>query len=38
MLTHQERFISSMTGIPTSKAGLEWKIGSAIIKALLGKK
>jgi hypothetical protein len=26
------------TGIPTSKAGLERKIGNAIIKALLGKK
>ena len=26
------------TGIPTSKAGLERKIGNTIIKAILGKK
>ena len=29
--------IARKTGIPTSKAGLERKIGNAIIKALLGR-
>ena len=28
--------IARETGIPTSKAGLEWKIGSVIIKTLFG--
>lgn len=30
--------IARETGVPTSKAGLERKIGSAIIKTLFGKK
>lgn len=30
--------IARQTGIPTSKAGVERKIGNTILKALLGKK
>ena len=30
--------IARKTGIPTSKAGIERKIGNTILKALLGKK
>jgi hypothetical protein len=30
--------IARKTGIPTSKAGVERKIGNTILKALLGKK
>lgn len=35
--TQAKRKFSMMTGIPTSKAGLERKIGKTIIKALFGK-
>ena len=37
-ITQVKREIAKKTGIPTSKAGLERKIGNAIIKALFGKK
>ena len=37
-ITQAKQKIARETGIPTSKAGLERKIGNAIIKALLGKK
>ena len=37
-ITQVKREISKKTGIPTSKAGLERKIGNVIIKALFGKK
>jgi hypothetical protein len=30
--------IARETGIPTSKAGIEWKIGNTILKVLFGKK
>ena len=36
-VTEAKREFSRKTGIPTSKAGLERKIGKAIIKGLLGK-
>ena len=37
-ITQMKQKLARETGIPTSKAGLERKIGNAIIKALLGKK
>lgn len=37
-ITQMKQKFARETGIPTSKAGLERKIGNAIIKALLGKK
>lgn len=37
-ITQMKQKFACETGIPTSKAGLERKIGNAIIKALLGKK
>ena len=36
-VTQVKRQFSMNTGIPTSKAGLERKIGKAIIKGLFGK-
>lgn len=36
-VTHAKQQFSRQTGIPTSKAGLERKIGKAIIKGLFGK-
>ena len=36
-ITQVKREISKKTGIPMTKAGLERKIGNAIIKTLLGK-
>ena len=37
-ITQAKQKIARETGIPTSKAGLERKIGNMIIKTLLGKK
>jgi hypothetical protein len=37
-VTQAKQQIARKTGIPTSKAGLERKIGNAVIKAILGKK
>ncbi len=37
-ITQAKQKIARETGIPTSKAGLERKIGNVIIKTLLGKK
>lgn len=37
-ITQLRQRVARQTGIPTSKAGLERKIGSVILKALLGKK
>lgn len=37
-ITQAKQKIAKATGIPTSKAGLERKIGSVIIKTLFGKK
>ncbi len=36
-ITQMEQKISRETGVPMSKAGVERKIGRAIIKALFGK-
>ena len=36
-ITQVKREISKKTGIPVSKAGLERKIGNAIIKTIFGK-
>lgn len=36
-ITQMKQKISRETGVPMSKAGVERKIGRAIIKALLGK-
>ena len=36
--TKMKQKFARETGIPTSKAGLERKIGNTIIKAILGKK
>ena len=36
-VTQVKRDIARKTGIPTTKAGVERKIGSAIIKAIFGK-
>lgn len=37
-ITEAKRKIAKETGIPTSKAGIERKIGQTILKALFGKK
>ena len=37
-ITQVKREISKKTGIPMTKAGLERKIGNAIIKTIFGKK
>lgn len=37
-ITQAKQQIARKTGIPTSKAGLERKIGSIVLKALFGKK
>jgi hypothetical protein len=37
-ITQVKQQISRTTGIPTSKAGLERKIGNVIIKSLIDKK
>lgn len=37
-ITQTKQRIARATGIPTSKAGVERKIGSAIFKLLTGKK
>jgi hypothetical protein len=37
-ITQMKQRVARKTGIPTSKAGIERKIGNAIIKAVLGKK
>jgi hypothetical protein len=37
-VTQAKHQIARKTGIPTSKAGLERKIGNMIIKSLFGKK
>ena len=37
-ITQAKQKIAKATGIPTSKAGLERKIGSVIMKTLFGKK
>ncbi len=37
-ITQLKQRVARKTGIPTSKAGIERKIGNAIIKAVLGKK
>ena len=36
-ITQVKREIAKKTGIPTTKAGLERKIGHAIIKTIFGK-
>lgn len=36
-VTQMKRDIARKTGIPTTKAGLERKIGGAIFKAIFGK-
>ena len=37
-ITQAKQEIARKTGIPTSKAGLERKIGNAVLKTLFGKK
>lgn len=37
-ITKAKREFTKATGIPTTKAGVERKIGGAIIKAIFGKK
>lgn len=37
-ITQAKRAFTKSTGIPTTKSGIERKIGSAIINALIGKK
>lgn len=37
-ITQLKQRVARKTGIPTSKVGIERKIGNAIIKAVLGKK
>lgn len=37
-ITQAKRNFSRATGIPTSKAGVERKLGSLILKTILGKK
>lgn len=37
-ITQMKQRVARKTGIPTSKAGIERKIGNAILKAVLGKK
>ena len=36
-ITQVKRNIACATGIPTSKSGLEYKIGKTILKSLFGK-
>ena len=36
-ITHAKQKFARQTGIPTSKAGLERKLGKAILKVLFGK-
>lgn len=36
-VTQAKQQFSHKTGIPTSRAGLERKIGNAIVKSILGK-
>ena len=36
-ITQAKRKFTNSTGIPTTKSGIERKIGSAIIKAIFGK-
>jgi hypothetical protein len=36
-ITQAKRLIARQTGIPTSKAGVERKIGNMILKSLFGK-
>ena len=36
-ITQAKRKIAKETGVPTSKAGIERKIGQTILKALFGK-
>ena len=36
-ITQTKRKFTDSTGIPTTKSGIERKIGSAIIKAIFGK-
>lgn len=37
-ITQAKRYFTNSTGIPTTKAGIERKIGSTIINFLFGKK
>lgn len=37
-ITKLKRKFTNATGIPTTKAGIERKVGSAIVKILFGKK
>lgn len=37
-VTKVKREVARKTGIPTSRAGIERKVGSIIVNALLGKK
>jgi len=37
-VTQAKQQFARKTGIPTSKAGIERKIGNAVIRAILGKK
>ena len=37
-ITQAKQKIARATGIPTSKAGIERKIGNVLLKTLLGKK
>ena len=37
-ITQAKRDFTKSTGMPTTKAGIERKIGSTILKALFGKK
>lgn len=37
-ITHLKRAFTKATGIPTTKSGMERKIGGAIVNLLLGKK
>ena len=37
-ITQAKRDFTKKTGIPTTKSGIERRIGSAIIKAIFGKK
>ncbi len=37
-ITKMKRDFAKATGIPTSRAGLERKIGKAIINSIIGKK
>ncbi len=37
-ITQAKQKIARATGIPTTKAGVERKIGNVLLKALLGKK